>query len=149
MRGRYACRRIYRGHRLDFGYRMDFMIADQLILELEAVDKLLPIRDAPVMTGLKLARLPLALLPSFKTILLKQGLCRFALSDLAALAPAVPLRSVCLSVLTAWVDQSRLTTPPRVAIVRRGDRLGAGRTDEWLRPNCLKRSAPSSARAGC
>ena len=82
----------YRGHRLDCGYRMDFVVENQLIVELKAVDTLLPVHEAQVLTYLKLARLPLALLLNFNTALLKHGLRRFALTDLAASAPSVPLR---------------------------------------------------------
>ena len=83
---------LYRGHRLDCGYRVDFIIEDQLLMELKCVEKLLPIHDAQVLTYLRLTRLPLALLLNFNVTLLKQGIRRYALGDLASSADSAPLR---------------------------------------------------------
>ncbi len=73
----------YRGHRLDCGYRIDFVVENRLIIEIKAVEKILPIHEAQVLTSLRLTRRPLALLLNFNTNLLKQGIRRFVLSDLA------------------------------------------------------------------
>lgn len=40
----------YKSVRLDCGYRLDLVIEDQLILELKAVEGLLPIHEAQVLT---------------------------------------------------------------------------------------------------
>ena len=71
---------------------MDLVIEDQLILELMAVAELLPIHQAQVLTYLRLSGLPLELLLNFNTVLLKHGLRRFALSDLACSASTAPQR---------------------------------------------------------
>jgi GxxExxY protein len=52
----------------------------------------LPIHEAQVLTYLRLTRHPLALLINFNVVLLKQGLRRFALSDLSSSASSAPLR---------------------------------------------------------
>jgi GxxExxY protein len=68
---------VYREVRLDCGYRLDLVVADRLIVEVKAVERLLPIHDAQVLTYLRLSGLKTALLINFNTLLLKNGLRRF------------------------------------------------------------------------
>ena len=82
----------YRGHHLDCGYKMDLVVERRLIIELKSVEHLLPIHDAQVLTYLRLSGYPLALMFNFNTVLLKHGLRRFALTDLAYSASSAPLR---------------------------------------------------------
>ena len=82
----------YRGHQLACGYQMDLVVEGQLIIERKSVSELLPIHEAQVLTYLRLSGYPLALLPNFNTVLLKRGLRRFALTDLAYSASSAPLR---------------------------------------------------------
>ena len=82
----------YRGHRLDCGYRMDLLVQNQLIIELKTVETILPVHEAQVMTYLRLMQCPLALLLNFNTTLLKHGIRRFILSELAFSADSAPLR---------------------------------------------------------
>jgi GxxExxY protein len=82
----------YRGHRLNCGYQMDLVVEGQLIIEVKSVVQLMPIHEAQVLTYLRLSKLPIALLLNFNTVLLKQGIRRFALTDLAFSAPSAPLR---------------------------------------------------------
>jgi len=70
----------YRGRRVGFAYKMDFVVARTLIVELKSVECLHPIHDAQVLTYLRLSGLELALLLNFDAPLLKHGLRRFALS---------------------------------------------------------------------
>jgi len=56
---------VYKDVRLDSGYRLDFVLEDSLILELKAVNELIPIHEAQLLTFLKLTRLPLGLLVNF------------------------------------------------------------------------------------
>ena len=71
---------------------MDFVVVHALIVELKSVETILPIHEAQVLTYLRLTRYPLALLLNFNTVLLKHGLCRFALSELDFSASSAPLR---------------------------------------------------------
>jgi GxxExxY protein len=41
---------IYRGIKLDCGYRIDFLVEDRVILELKAVEKLEPIHEAQILS---------------------------------------------------------------------------------------------------
>ncbi len=65
---------VYKGCELDCGYRMDILVANEIILELKSVDKLLPIHDAQLLSYLKLAGLRQGLLINFNVMLLKDGL---------------------------------------------------------------------------
>lgn len=66
----------YKGVKLDCGYRLDFIIADELILELKAVQEILPVHKAQLLTYLKLNQKPLGLLINFNVPLLKDGIER-------------------------------------------------------------------------
>jgi GxxExxY protein len=41
---------LYKGLRLDCGYKPDFIVQDEIILELKAAGKLLPIHEAQLLT---------------------------------------------------------------------------------------------------
>jgi GxxExxY protein len=73
---------VYKGIKLDCGYRLDFLVADQLIIELKAVTELLPIHHAQLLTYLKLERRPLGLLINFNVPVLKDGVHRVVAGDL-------------------------------------------------------------------
>jgi len=44
----------YKGVRLDCGYRVDLVVADRVAVELKAVDRLLPIHQAQLLTYMRL-----------------------------------------------------------------------------------------------
>jgi GxxExxY protein len=67
---------VYKGVRLDCGYRLDIVVEDAVILELKTVEKLLPIHEAQLLTYLKLTGLTLGLLLNFNVPVLKDGLRR-------------------------------------------------------------------------
>jgi len=69
----------YKNVKLDCGYRLDFLINESLILELKAVDQLLRIHEAQILTYMKLADTSLGLLINFNAIPLKNGIKRFKL----------------------------------------------------------------------
>lgn len=66
----------YKGVRLDCGYRVDLVVARRLIVEIKAVERLLPIHQAQVLTYLKLTGLDTALLVNFNVPVVKDGLRR-------------------------------------------------------------------------
>jgi GxxExxY protein len=70
---------VYKGAELDCGYRLDFLVGDSVVVELKAVDKLLPVHQAQVLTYLKLARKHIGLLINFNVHLLKDGVKRVVL----------------------------------------------------------------------
>ena len=68
---------IYRGVQLDCGYRLDFLVEDQVVVEVKAVDKLEPIHEAQIISYLKLSGCKVGLLINFKAKILKHGIRRF------------------------------------------------------------------------
>lgn len=69
----------YKGTKLDCGYRLDLLVDGTLIVELKAVDKLLPIHEAQILTYMKLAGVKTGLLMNFNVTRLKDGIKRFVL----------------------------------------------------------------------
>jgi hypothetical protein len=64
------------GVQLDCGYRLDVVVEEKLVLELKAVDHLLPIHEAQLLTYLKLTVLDVGLLVNFNTPVLRRGIRR-------------------------------------------------------------------------
>jgi GxxExxY protein len=67
---------MYKGLALDCGYKLDLIVQDQIILELKAVEKLLPIHEAQLLTYLRLTGKSVGLLINFNVPLLTQGIVR-------------------------------------------------------------------------
>jgi GxxExxY protein len=66
----------YKGIRVEIGYRADVIVEEKLLLELKAVDELLPVHTAQVITYLRLKKFPLGLLINFNEVLIKNGIHR-------------------------------------------------------------------------
>ena len=47
----------YKGIELDCGYRVDMIIEDSLVVELKAVERVLPIHQAQILTYMKIAKI--------------------------------------------------------------------------------------------
>ena len=69
----------YKDLRLDCGYRIDFMINDEIILELKSVEELKGIHEAQLLTYMKLAEIKQGFLINFNVRQLKQGIKSFVL----------------------------------------------------------------------
>src|SRR5438132_11565033 len=67
---------LYKGLALDCGFRADVMVEDTIVLELKAVERLLPIHDAQLLTYLKLCNLRVGLLLNFNATSLRNGIRR-------------------------------------------------------------------------
>ena len=67
---------IYKDQQLDLGYRIDFLVNDQVVVELKSVKNLEPIHEAQLLTYLKLAKMRYGLLLNFNVPVLKQGIKR-------------------------------------------------------------------------
>jgi GxxExxY protein len=68
----------YQGVKIDVGYRLDLLVEEQVVVELKAVEKMLPIHEAQILTYLKLSGLKLGLLLNFSEAVLKDGIKRVA-----------------------------------------------------------------------
>jgi GxxExxY protein len=71
---------IYEEVKLESGYRIDLMVNSSVIVEVKAVETLLPVHWAQVITYLRLSRLELGMLVNFNVKLLKDGMHRVVLS---------------------------------------------------------------------
>mgnify|MGYP003581243743 CR=1 FL=1 len=65
---------IYRGTRLNCGYRVDFIVEDTLLVEIKSIERLLSIHQAQVLTYMRLRDLHQGLLMNFNTNRLVDGL---------------------------------------------------------------------------
>ena len=70
---------LYKTIRLDCGFRADCIIEQRLIVEAKAVEALLPIHEAQLLTYMRLANIPVGLLINFDVTKLKLGIKRFVL----------------------------------------------------------------------
>jgi GxxExxY protein len=66
----------YKGVHLHCGYRLDIVVGKLLIVEVKAVERLLPVHEAQALTYLRLTGLPAALLVNFNVAVLRHGLRR-------------------------------------------------------------------------
>ena len=69
----------YKGIQLSKGYIIDLLIDNSLVVEIKAVDKLLPIHSAQLLTYMRLQGLSSGLLMNFNVYLLPQGIKRMLL----------------------------------------------------------------------
>lgn len=67
---------IYKSEQLDARFRLDFLIEDAIILELKAVESVLPVHEVQLVTYLKIADKKLGLLINFHEDRLIKGIKR-------------------------------------------------------------------------
>jgi GxxExxY protein len=67
---------IYRGNKLDAGYRIDLLVEDKVIIEIKAVEGITDVHFAQLLTYLKLSKKRIGLLINFNVKSLKQGIRR-------------------------------------------------------------------------
>ena len=66
----------YKGITMECAYRLDFVIENQLIVELKCVDRFEPVHQAQLLTYLRLTGKKVGLLLNFNEPLLKNGILR-------------------------------------------------------------------------
>jgi GxxExxY protein len=67
---------VYRDVKLDCGYRLDLVVENSIVIELKAVEQILPVHRAQLLSYLKLAGLKAGLLVNFHSKMLKDGIVR-------------------------------------------------------------------------
>jgi GxxExxY protein len=65
---------VYKGVRLECGYRLDLVVEDRIVVELKVVERLLPVHKAQVITYLNLTGLDVGLLVNFNVPVLRDGI---------------------------------------------------------------------------
>jgi GxxExxY protein len=68
---------VYRGVKLEIGYRMDLLVENLVVVEIKSVDALSPVHHAQVILYLKLSGKSIGLLINFNVVHLKNGIKRF------------------------------------------------------------------------
>ena len=68
----------YDGVAIDAGYRIDLLVEDAVVIELKAIEKVVPIHEAQLLTYLKLSGKKLGLLLNFNVLHMKDGIKRMA-----------------------------------------------------------------------
>jgi GxxExxY protein len=69
----------YKGLHVDAGYRLDLVVAEKVVVELKAVERLLPLHEAQLLTYLRLGTYSTGLLLNFNVPVLKDGIRRMKL----------------------------------------------------------------------
>ncbi|NLJ43975.1 MAG: GxxExxY protein [Bacteroidales bacterium] len=67
----------YKNQILDKDFRLDLLVAEEIIIEIKAVEVILPVHEAQIISYLKLADKRLGFLINFNVPLLKSGFRRF------------------------------------------------------------------------
>jgi len=67
---------MFKGGMIESDFRLDLLVAESVVIEVKAVDSLLPIHDAQLLSYMKLGGWKVGLLINFNVPLLKQGIRR-------------------------------------------------------------------------
>jgi GxxExxY protein len=67
---------IYRDVKIDCGYRLDLVVEGVVVVELKAIEQILPVHKAQLLSYLKLSGLKAGLLINFHVKMLKDGVVR-------------------------------------------------------------------------
>jgi len=66
----------YKGKLVEVGFRADVVMDGKLLIEIKAVEQVIPVHKAQVITYLKILKLPLGLLINFNELLIRDGIRR-------------------------------------------------------------------------
>ena len=72
----------YYNHSFENAYRLDLWVNKKVIIEVKAVEKILPVHEAQILSYMRLSKSPLGLLINFNEKLLKDGIKRYALTEI-------------------------------------------------------------------
>ncbi|MFN0040946.1 MAG: GxxExxY protein [Burkholderiales bacterium] len=70
---------IYGEQKVEAGYRLDLLISGRVVVEVKAVEKLMPIHVAQILTYLRLGSYSLGYLLNFNVLHMRQGIKRIVL----------------------------------------------------------------------
>lgn len=66
----------YKAVKLDCGYRLDLLVEDSVVVEIKAIDTVLPVHEAQLLTYMKIGGWKVGLLINFNVPVLRQGIHR-------------------------------------------------------------------------
>ena len=67
----------YRGNKLNKDFRLDILVENEVIIEIKAVEILLPVHIAQIISYLKLSDKKLGFLINFNVLVFKEGIHRY------------------------------------------------------------------------
>ena len=70
---------VYKGTKLDCGYRVDLLVKDEVVVELKAIESILPIHEAQTLTYMRLGSWKVGLIINFNTPIVVKGIKRLVL----------------------------------------------------------------------
>ncbi len=70
---------IYKEIKLDYGYRIDILVENKVLLELKSIEAIAPVHEAQILTYMKFSDTKIGLLINFNVTVLKNGLKRYVL----------------------------------------------------------------------
>ncbi len=70
----------YKDRKIDQNFRIDFIIENEVILEIKSIEKVLPLHDSQLLTYLRLSQKTRGLLINFNVPILKLGIHRLVLN---------------------------------------------------------------------
>ena len=73
---------VYKGVKLECGYRIDILLAGRVVLELKSIEAIAPVHEATILTYLRLSGNTLGLIINFNVTIPKNGIRRFVLKHL-------------------------------------------------------------------
>lgn len=69
----------YKNRKLDCGFRIDFLIENEIIVELKSVEVLLPVHESQILSYLRFMEKRVGLILNFNETILKKGIRRFVM----------------------------------------------------------------------
>jgi GxxExxY protein len=70
---------VFEGHRLGPAFRIDLLVAEQVVVEIKSVVRILPVHEAQLRTYLRLSGLKTGLLLNFLVPVMKDGIRRMSM----------------------------------------------------------------------
>ncbi len=70
---------IYKNKTMSSGFKADIIVEDSIIIELKAIEKILPVHQAQILSYLKLTDKKLGFLINFNVPLIKEGINRYVI----------------------------------------------------------------------
>lgn len=70
---------VYKGEKLNLDFRIDILVEKEVLIELKAIEGILPVHEAQILTYLKLSGKKIGLLINFNVPLIKNGIKRMIL----------------------------------------------------------------------
>ncbi|MFA6294061.1 MAG: GxxExxY protein [Victivallales bacterium] len=70
---------VYDNIKFDAGFRLDLLVGEKVIVEIKAVDDMIPVFDAQILTYLRLTNIRVGLLINFNSPVIKKGIKRLVL----------------------------------------------------------------------